>query len=562
MKQYYECNAEMLADRNIYIFGSGNWGRRCHTCLKNMGISVKGFIDNNESMWGKTCRETEIYPPQAAEGFAADDIIIVAIQNRSSVLHQLDEMGIGQRYIFIWNKIYYRKDVEVLGFADRELLREYLDNSWLYLYGEGKYAEDFKYVFDNLKLNEITDDDIPEQGEDRKKIIILCDFNPEHKEELLAKKGYVKNTGYVYGEELFSLLDDVDDESVTIPSAMMYKTLYAPMTDQIKCTLPFKNIQVSSRFSVHCCCSDWGAEIGNLEKNTLNEIWNSNTMKIFRLSIINRTYSFCNSYNCVHMVMNPGPATERMIPPKAGDCPERLEIGIDRTCNLYCESCRKEVCVEQGTKRELIERIKDRIIESGWPDKVKTLLLGGQGEVFFSQVYKDIMYHNASDRNTLDLRTNGILLTEKEFERLEKIYNSLSIIVSIDAATEATYKKLRRSHDEHAWEKLQRNLKMLSEMRRAGRIGFFQINMCVQMDNYREMPDFVKMGLGLGVDRVYLTPIRNWGTYTAERFKDVEIYDGRKVLKKEVAEVMNNPVLKHAAVQCAFEQGKDISCAE
>lgn len=556
MKQYFECNTESLQERKIYIFGSGNWGKRCFSYLKKNNIHIEGFFDNNNELWGQlVANEVEILSPQIiTESFFTENIIIVAMQNRGNVLKQLEKLGVKNFYIFVWNKIFYSKDKEVFGYKENSSLLSYLNQHKLYIYGTGKYLDDFKYVFDNLKMYEVHDsDEIPYASDNKNGIVILCDFNYEEKEQILSEKGYVYNKNYIKGEELFCLLDDIDDASVTIPSAMMHKTLHAPMVDQVKCLLPFKNIQVSSRFSVHCCCSDWGSDIGNLENNTLEEVWNSNSMKIFRLSIINRTYSFCNSYNCVHMIMDPKPTTERMPIIKTDKYPQRLEIGIDRTCNLYCESCRKDICVEQGKKRELIEKIKNQIIESGWLDNVDRLLLGGQGEVFFSQIYRDIMYKNAMNRKTLDLRTNGVLINGDELDKLEEIYNELSIIVSIDAATKDTYKKLRRSKDENAWDKLQVNLQELSKRRKNNKLSFFQINMCVQMDNYLEMIEFIRMGIELGVDKVYLTPIRNWGTYTDDRFKEVEIFDKKKKLKSQIAEVLKDPIFENPVVQCSFE---------
>ncbi len=142
------------------------------------------------------------------------------------------------------------------------------------------------------------------------------------------------------------------------------------------------------------------------------------------------------------------------------------------------------------------------------------------------------MFKNASNRKTLDLRTNGTLLDRDAFQKLRGIYDKLSITVSIDAATKETYDQLRRSHNMNTWNNLMGNLEFLSEMRRKGELYFFQINMCVQMKNYKEIPDFIAMGKRLGVDRVYITPIRNWGTYTGQEFKTIEVMGSDKSVKE------------------------------
>lgn len=335
---------------------------------------------------------------------------------------------------------------------------------------------------------------------------------------------------------------------------MLLKTYNATMQNQKICTRPFYYSVINSVYDFHFCCGDWSDSAGNILENPPDAIWNSSIAKIFRLSLINRTYSFCNANACVHLKPQADTTNERMRDiPRTRDIPHTLEIGIDRTCNLFCKSCRDCVVVETGERKRRTEAAKDVIISSGWLEKCNTLLLGGQGEVFFSNVYQELMFYGSEKRISLDLRTNGTLLTEEYFTKLKKKYKELKIIVSVDAANEATFRKLRRSNNSDSWENLNRNLQMLSEKRKRKELGYFQINMCVQWDNYKEIPDFIRWGEALVVDRVYLTPIRNWGTYSSKEFENVRIFDDNKNLKPEIKELIQSFDYDKSMVEFAFD---------
>lgn len=93
------------------------------------------------------------------------------------------------------------------------------------IYGINRIAKDFLYIFDELDILYLTDDNV-EQGKtiwgghpvwqlgdalidtsyDR---IIICDFNKADKEKKLRDNGLVYGQDYVYEEDFFSELDDI-----------------------------------------------------------------------------------------------------------------------------------------------------------------------------------------------------------------------------------------------------------------------------------------------------------------------------------------------------------------
>ncbi len=546
MKKMYLADA---GKKEIIVFGCGRWGRRCIRDLLKKGCAVAGCCDNDRNKWGKEFMGYPVYSVEELAGMKERVTVVIATQYFAQIKRQLQESDIDALIYYSHNVYRQVCGHTILGYDNREELYGFLKSRHVILTGTGKHREDFKYMFDDIRIDE-------EYGENENwrdtdnirenSLYILC----EKEEQGMPPKGT-----FIYAEDLFCVLDeDYIESSGKIPSLMLMKTYCGTMQNQKICTRPFSAAVINSVYDFHFCCGDWSDSAGNILQNTPEEIWRSSIAKIFRLSLINRTYSFCNVDTCVHLKPQADTTNERMRNiPHIENVPGTLEIGIDKTCNLFCKSCRDCVIVETGERERKTERAKEIILSSGWLEKCGTLLLGGQGEVFFSKVYQELMFYGSKKRQSLDLRTNGTLLTEENFEKLKKKYGRLKIIVSVDAANETTYRKLRRSNNAHSWDNLNKNLQMLSKKRKSKELDYFQINMCVQWDNYREIPAFIQWGKDLGTDKVYLTPIRNWGTYGAKEFEHVRIFDDNKILKPEIKEVIQNSGYDKGLVEFAFD---------
>lgn len=539
MYKYSELTFEELKQKKIIIYGTGMFGKRCINMLHEHNIYPVFCSDSNPDKWGEKYCNLKILRPEELEN---DDnlLVVIAIEQFTDAYISLQQRGLCNVALYYCQKIY--KPIGVTLFAKKTVkeIEQYLKLKDIILCGYDKQIKDLQYIFDFMEKAECCGDVLTVQQYQRKNLfVIICKkYSVDTLKEFLAR-GWIEGENFAFVEDLLPMLDDENNIIGKIPSIMLMQTMFDDMSDQIACIQPFNKMQLSSDFSVHCCCGDWADSWGNLKYNSLEDVWNSSVAKIFRLSIINRTYSFCKKERCVHMKITPPTTTERLDNCfKISKIPDYMEIGIDKTCNLFCRSCRNCVIVENGKKKEQIEQISEKIKASGWLEETKMLLLGGQGEVFVSPVYKSLMFDDESNRKALELRTNGTALTEEELEKLIQKYQHIRIIVSIDAATEVTYNYLRRSNANDTYTKLQRNMKTLSKMRADNRIEFLQINMCVQMKNYKEIPAFVKYGEELGCDLIYLTPIRNWGTYSPEEFKIISIFERDKEVKQEVLDVI------------------------
>lgn len=542
------------------IFGAGKKGEETLAYLKKNDVEVTAFIDNDSDKWSMIYHNRPVWDIDKFYSCKSEQVrIFIGCMDFVSVSKQLEENGFKNYYYYHDDCIYDVRRENI----NTEKLKKEIYSRPIYIYGDEKFILDFTYIFDDLQIIGYVDGEGNnsislkqwKSHSEKNSLIIVCKFNHNEALNKLGEIGLQENKDFIIADAVFNILDENCTKPVYIlPSQMMKKTVYAQPEKQDDCYNPFTNMRVGTKFTVHCCCTDWTLPIGSLEENTMDEIWNSIYAKIFRLSVINKTYSFCKHDRCTHLKIDTASTDRRMEVTSIGkyEYPSYIEIGIDRTCNFYCTSCRKELMVMNSTQLNRVEKIKNEIINSGYLEKTEKLLVGGSGEPLFSKIERDIILKNLGQRKTILIRTNGILLNEELFNQLDSIYEKIGIIVSIDAATKETYNKLRKSNNLSNWDILQGNLQVLSEKKKEGKISLFQINICVQKGNYKEIPDFIRMGINLDVDCVYITPIRNFGTFTKEEFQDIRIMDDAKQIKPEVKVILEDEITKDRRVLMTF----------
>lgn len=76
---------------NIYIWGTGKYGKKVLEAIKRESCRVKGYIDNDPGKWGGTFEGIDIVSfKEAADDY---DVIIISVQNSEAVLYQLKLEG-------------------------------------------------------------------------------------------------------------------------------------------------------------------------------------------------------------------------------------------------------------------------------------------------------------------------------------------------------------------------------------------------------------------------------------------------------------------------------------
>lgn len=358
----------------------------------------------------------------------------------------------------------------------------------------------------------------------------------------LENLGLRKNTDYIWSRHL-----------VSKPSKMLEKTIYDTAQYDLVCDTMFGTYEIEATGEVACCCTTFLDErVGNLIDQDFKDIWWSNTHKILCLSAANKTFSFCKSDMCPVLMEKArkeyeNSYTELASYKKIEQSPKVILISIDSGCNLYCESCRECIKILKGTEKEKANIMADKLLNTGNLSDAEFIVMAGNGEVFLSDIYERI-WSNEQTKHTKRFRllSNGTIFTPQRWNKFADNRTSEVVVTfSIDAATEKTYQEVRRGGN---FNHLMKNLHFASELRKQGKLGYFQISFVVQRKNYKEMPLFVELGKQLGVDKVFFTRILNWGTYSEDEFSKVSMTDSDGHANIELQEILDLPIMQENIV--------------
>ncbi|HEX2937841.1 MAG TPA: radical SAM protein [Ruminiclostridium sp.] len=555
-----QLNIELFDKKSIAIFGVNRYQRDFEYIFDFLNINF--YIDDNMLV------SNQSKPVFTVNELSFDKfrnvVVIICEKNKEAACRALESFDLQYGKDFI-----YAEDIFSLLDNDGPYLTEVLkktEQRKLAVWGTGDTWLNFRQKLCefniNLYVDVFIDKDPKKAGKmlDGKKVvdpsqiaenakdyyIIHANMYYRENKPLLTSWGLKEKDDFISHEEFLTLAKRKK------PSELLKETIFAEEIEGPDCDLPFKQLTAENRELYCCSCSRWvNFPVGDLAEKSLDENWNSIYAKIFRLSIINRTYSFCNKKNCPKFFSIDKYKSENNVNSlDALPVPETLNLAIDYTCNLYCSSCRSRLGVAKGSDLDDKMAWADKIIESGWLEKVPLVIMAGSGEVFFSKVYRKLLFpQNSSKRDSINILTNGTLMDSDILKTLSDTYKNIFISISIDAASEQTYKILRRGGD---WDRLQRNLETLSFYRKSSKVQGVRIRMVVQKQNYREMIDFVKMAQKFSFDEAFFTRILNWGTYSDKEFAGISMFENDGTPKPELIEIQKDPIFNDPAVVLEF----------
>jgi MoaA/NifB/PqqE/SkfB family radical SAM enzyme len=255
----------------------------------------------------------------------------------------------------------------------------------------------------------------------------------------------------------------------------------------------------------------------------LDKFWNSDEMITFRKSIMDGSYSFCNKEICPNYFSS----TLTPLPDRAKELidqdtyvvdypPLYIQANVDRACNLRCPSCREKLSAISNKKS--YNWLKS-ILSNG----VEQVVINGTGELFKNQYLLAALNEIEKDKypnlKCIDIITNGTLLNKTMWASLSEGFKALlrRVNVSIDAASEQTYKKIRVGGN---YSRLLDNLRLICNLRKEEKIKGLTVSFVLQRSNVHELLDFVKLAKGFGVDGVSITKIEDWHAHPRQEFLD------------------------------------------
>lgn len=303
------------------------------------------------------------------------------------------------------------------------------------------------------------------------------------------------------------------------------------------CPKPFIDVAVQENGSMFLCCPPWlPTRAGSITGSNARKVWNSKRARAIRRSIHDGNFQYCNKTLCPSILAGTLPTKEearqdpflRDIIDKrkttVGGIPRFINMSHDRSCNLSCPSCRtQKISYAKGPAYDRRKALHDAFMGeflSEPSDQEFCVSVTGTGDAFGSRIFREFLHELDGSRfpnMRVNIQTNGVMFTPKEWHLIQGIHDNLgAVLVSFDAASEATYNITRRGGH---WGQLLRNMDHLGEMRRQGKLKHLRVDYVVQDVNFREMADFVALGKRFHADVIYFSRADFWGTWSLGEFK-------------------------------------------
>ena len=321
------------------------------------------------------------------------------------------------------------------------------------------------------------------------------------------------------------------------------------------CDKPFKTFSVRDDGSCWMCCTSWlPYSIGNLNEQTFDEIWHGDKARLIRESILDGSFKYCNHTVCGDISDN---RLEDLIGnPVVEDFPTHIMFENDASCNLTCPSCRTEKIYDhEGNDYERKLALHYKIIDAVFDkphNKHITLDMTGSGDPFGSKIFREFLVNfdpTPWPNLTLDLQTNGVMLTPAYWRRISKWHSKIRAIrLSFDAAYEKTYNIVRRGGH---WATLLANCDYLNKEIEHNPNVFVLTQFVVQDLNYKEMVDYANLILKRYPNFYYVEfqLVIDWGTWDKDTYNKRTIWNPEHPEYTTFQEVLKDPVFTNPKVR-------------
>lgn len=195
--------------------------------------------------------------------------------------------------------------------------------------------------------------------------------------------------------------------------------------------------------------------------------------------------------------------------------PLHLSIEVNNTCDLKCPMCSSGQDYSRRRRGFMSFEQYRRIIDETAPYLYKVGPFNLGEPLLHKDIFRMVRYARDKGVATI-LSTNGNTMDEQKAAGL--IESGLEeLIVSIDAATEGTYRQNRPGGD---FDRLKKNVRRLMELKRerGSRTPFVAINMILMDNNVGEIEAFKQLAAELGVDKCNFSTY--WEMYLGDSQKE------------------------------------------
>lgn len=270
-----------------------------------------------------------------------------------------------------------------------------------------------------------------------------------------------------------------------------------------RCNWPWKEVHIDRLGRIFLCgCDAWVPYSAGhiLDFSNFEEIFTSTTAQKVQGSIRLGEYEYCDTTHC---------GVEAEI--KNIEYDYEIQIGIDDSCNLQCPSCRSSMIFRDddfyvNERQTWLARVQQWITQV--PDKKINILIGSNGEPFASAVYKQFLQSEFNKNVNYEIRTNGTLI-KRHVNDLSILPNLKIIKLSIDAATAATYERVRRPAK---WNTLLDNIDYLNILKETYKFKIYA-SFVIQRENLEDVLEFIEFCNDNEIDSCDFTLLQDWGSF-------------------------------------------------
>lgn len=517
---------------------------------RNPDLDIAYFVDNDVSKHDKLFFKKQIFPVEALKNERPDSfVVIVATTDYGKIKAQLIRIGLsfGDDFYFY---DFHSAAVQSVRSIEESFTYYCAMNNFtrenpchVVVVGTGLVAyhlsamERLPIVIDAYCCTE-NDIDSPasfqgapvvdiEDLDSSSPIVLLADFT-ENSLDVLKRKEFEEGRDYFFFRSI---------SSYSFSELLLYTICDTSSYERNNCDYMTRGIIVSNTGDFASCSAMNKAYLGNVYCNSINKLLRSVGARIAWVSIVNRTYSFCLSIcGYISRVPKNGKAKDcsrrrPTMPTRA----ERINICYDPSCNLVCPSCRSHIITSPQNDYGMLDLLHEEVIRV-LPD-VKGIL-NGNGEAFVSRYMQDLYFGGGLKTDELYILTNGLLFRKYVFERLKERYSNIKLSISIDAATNETYWRLRRGD----FDQLLRALRYAGQLRRDGQLGYLSTVFTVQKPNFREMKKFIELSLECKADKIFFKVLTNRVQWTIHDFLDNDVFNVDCPYHAEFLDLIQDPV--------------------
>src|ERR1051325_6528189 len=327
--------------------------------------------------------------------------------------------------------------------------------------------------------------------------------------------------------------------------------------ERFVCHEPFDRFDIGPSGDVLVCCGHWlPTSIGNLMRDSVDDVLNSPRAQQIRQSVTDGTFKYCNHLECGAMAQAALPLREEVRSSRARHAlstgeysvseVDQILFAFDRSCNLSCPSCRRERITERASDSEDKARTIEEKLVPLLP-RLKQLNLNPAGELFASKPSRKLLELIDDQRCPdlmIDIISNGTLFSEEEWNKFPGIHGKVrSVRISTDAAKKATFEKLRRLG---RYEIFMENILFLGRLRGSGAINELNFSFTYQKDNMDEIWDFILFAEQMNGDFIIFERLQNLGAFTDEEYRERAVHHETHRLYSKFIQMISDPIFRQS----------------